>query len=362
MEVYDTPGLNDKDGLDEYYLCAIEDEIRTLQRASTLIMTLSVDEGIKNSSFDSLKTYKELFGKSIASMLLVVLTINEPADTEGLKFTKDLNWPTISGKRKEILEANVFCVSLHDLRLKKRSASHLTVKNILQSCRNMEMKIIESLEREYRDLRKSLQRKSVKLDDDIQYLLNRGWLRYQKLASDYSCCSTMKMLFKEDTLGKYDAFELKHSSPKNRLISAVTLGKVDRIRKVLLVVETAGPQSKKAWQEIKDMYRRKGTSTNCMQQFANIVKEQQLGLIVRDEGTFNKGMLGVHVYNLTVINPVSQAHEELMTYLERETGDQKFELREDMVNDLLKSVMKFSVGRNQPSSSKRTVEKSQDRK
>ncbi len=49
-EVYDTPGLNDKDKLDVYYQAAIEDKIVGLQQANALVLTVAVDAGITDST------------------------------------------------------------------------------------------------------------------------------------------------------------------------------------------------------------------------------------------------------------------------------------------------------------------------
>ncbi|CAN8064709.1 unnamed protein product [Agarophyton chilense] len=78
-DVYNTPGLNDKDGLDVWYEAAIEDHIKILQQKSSLIMTVNVDGGISRATFDSLDMYKKMFGEDMASMLILVPTVNEPA-------------------------------------------------------------------------------------------------------------------------------------------------------------------------------------------------------------------------------------------------------------------------------------------
>lgn len=88
-EVYDTPGLNDKDRLDVLCEAVIEDHIHTLQRASTLSMTINVDGRLNNSMRCALESYKKLFGEGSSSMLLVFLTVNEPATYDEQELSQD---------------------------------------------------------------------------------------------------------------------------------------------------------------------------------------------------------------------------------------------------------------------------------
>lgn len=161
-EIFDTPGFNDKDGLDILYHTAITDTIRTMQRASTLILTVDAQSGLNNSLKRCLNDYRDLFGESLARMLLVVLTIIEEADMEKLKDTTEFNKPSLKNIDSRIDLANVYCVSLGDLRSKSESDSHDVVDKILQKSREMPLRMIASLISVYKNAQKAIRTKSSK--------------------------------------------------------------------------------------------------------------------------------------------------------------------------------------------------------
>ncbi len=114
-EVYDTPGLNDKDKLDVYYQAAIEDKIVGLQQANALVLTISVDGGITDSTRRAIDEYKALFGQNMVRMLIVVLTTNESADKRACDHLIEMNMGTLVGLIDGITISNVKCISLEDL-------------------------------------------------------------------------------------------------------------------------------------------------------------------------------------------------------------------------------------------------------
>lgn len=139
-EICDTPGLYDKDDLDILYKADIEDNVRALQKASLYVMTIDVDGGLDSAAWKTLKTYKSLFGEPMISMLVLVLTINYPANTQKLLETIEINWPSITGENRDIAKSNIYAVSLKDLRSLEESCSHEVVRSLATLCREKPMK------------------------------------------------------------------------------------------------------------------------------------------------------------------------------------------------------------------------------
>lgn len=78
-----------------------------------------------------------MLGSSIASMMIVVLTTNEPANEHNLKVELGDNVPNISSLNKLIPKENIYCVSLKDLREKKNpplTKSSKTLDAIADNC------------------------------------------------------------------------------------------------------------------------------------------------------------------------------------------------------------------------------------
>lgn len=340
-EIFDTPGLNDKDGLDVFYQAAIEDQIRILQRASAFVMTVNVDAGITEATFTSLAAYKELFGESIASMLMIVLTSNEPADEGALDDLQEFNWPTISGLDHAIAKKNVFCLSLHDLRENQQSVSHKIVENIARACRNMELRMIESLSRRYNDIRQSLLARSLSANRQVQELMNDGWQAYESLARQYEGSKYVKMTTEED--GMLDGFVMKHASIKRRLVTVLSGGLVNCVRKVAITVVTVGSNAQRAWQEMIKTYSHERSHANLMWEFGDVVDRYDLGFCVQDKNIYHFGTLRVKPYTVTVFDPVTWAHDELAAHLKKMMADHREEFVPEVMCELLKLALPASV-------------------
>lgn len=341
-EIYDTPGLNDKDGLDLYYQTAIEDEIRKLQRASTLIMTVAADAGLTGSASNSLKVYKELFGEGLASMLLLVLTINEEGDKDYLEEVKEINCPTISKWDSEITEKNVYCVSLCDLRNGKDSPSHAVLRSIASRCRNMNMRIIESLANRYRNLRESLKDKTDTVHRQVQELMNEGWRAYEELARNYECSRQAMMTCAKDGAGNLNGFVIKESSLKLRAVTALSAGVVNRVRKTRILIYLNGRTANEAWQQMVERYKDQSNGSHLMWEFGDIVDKHGLGFMVKEQNMYYTGTLRVTPYSVVVFDPVNHAHEELACHLEKKLQQQD-ELRPDVLSELMTLSIPTSI-------------------
>ena len=342
-EIYDTPGLNDKDGLDVLYQAAIEDHITILQRASALVMTVSVDAGMTQSAFKSVAAYKTLFGDSIGSMLIVVLTVNETADAEELRDHLELNWPTVSGIDNRIMKKNVFCVSLFDLRGRTRSASHGVVNDIRLTCRAMPMKVIEAIEERFRQLQESMLKGSADVEKEVESIMNDGWQRYEYLSEQYEASAYAKLTGGCNSSGFVDGFVMKRTSTGKKVLAWTSLGMINTIRKDAIHIRPQGKTAERAWHKFVEKYGC-GDLHRCdlMWLFGNLLDDWGLGVIVSDRRTTFVGTLRVKRYDVRVFDPVNRTHEELrhllQTYLSQFQQEQEEELRPELIADMMRPI------------------------
>lgn len=343
-EVYDTPGLNDMNNLDAFYLTSIEDKIRILQRASALIMTVRVDGGITNSMFSSLDSYRKLFGDTAGSMVIVVLTINNAADKTELEKIKKRNWPTVSRLDRGLKIDSVFCVSLFDVRLDKTKTtgthSHLVVEQIAEKCRSMPMTLIESIKRQFFDLREALRQKSQNVDKHMDKVVNDGWQAYDQLTMQFEASPFVKM-----TSNKVRGFVMKKANLSAKVLAVSTAGIVNVMRKTVVTLYFSDEKVREIWQTFYKNNKAESSSSDLMQKFGDVIFEANLGVLVRDDGISHVGTLRVTSFSVKVFDPANLVLEQLVDHMHKitEASGQKF--APDVTQDLFEVVLPVAVKR-----------------
>ncbi|PXF40430.1 hypothetical protein BWQ96_09858 [Gracilariopsis chorda] len=340
-DYFDTPGLNDKDGLDVWYQSAIEDHIKTFQRASTLIMTVSADSGINGAAFQSLGNYKELFGQSMASMLIVVLTVNDAAEESELELVKALNLPTVAGLDARLDHQNVFCVSLYDLRHNYDSASRRTVQRIASRCKSMSMKLVEALADRYRSLQNALREKRGSLEKELTSLIDEGWQAYDQLTEQFENSAYVKLTADED--GWFDGFVMKKTSPSKKSMAFMTAGVLNRIRKFAIHVNHDSEISTSLWNRFLEENKSDRHNRDLMWFFGDLLDRKGLAVVVQELGTVLVGSLRVNRFTIRIFDPVHYTHDELHTYLQEKLDENAQCLRPEVLGTLLKSVVPAKV-------------------
>ena len=301
-EIYDTPGLNDKDHLDNYYLASIEDTIVAVNEINALVLTVSVSEGIKGSILDSIKTYKKLFGKRMTSLLFVVLTTNDRADEEECEELIDVHYSTIVGYISDLDKRNMLCVSLRDLRNGTDTYSHLVVSDLIRKCQSMELKIVESLMEDYADLVIHLRRNRRVTQEQLQKRIDNEWLQYEELRKEYESASYSKVCI--DNWGLVNGFVHKDCS---------------RITKKLLSVKTTihiAYTDIEIWRNFVRAERNSGDSTGAMRRFFDAIEKEGLAVIVEEMATRMCFAMKVRRHIIRLWNPRQDAAKALREFID----------------------------------------------
>lgn len=334
-EIFDTPGLSDKDGLDGLFQAFIEDHIRIYQKVNALVMTVSVDGGITKAMFDAFENYKKLFGDSMGTMCIIVLTINDYADKEDLDEVKENNWPTIARLDETLKRRNVFCVSLRDLRDEESSPSHNVIDEIMETCRSFPSRLIATLEKRYREIEESLKRNAEDTVRKTQELIDDGWMRYDRLAFEYKSSPFVKLCNGEwGNMG----FVMKKNSSWRKTAAILTGGVVNLIRKTMVQIKLTNEYSEALWAEfVNKWFKHHRDRKDLMQEFADFIFEKNLAFVVTDKGLRYFGTLRVHYHEVNVLNPTSDACEEVLRNMNmqlsgmEESGEFSKELKYDLI-------------------------------
>ena len=338
-EIYDTPGLSDKHGFFYWYQSAIEDQIATTQKVSSYIITVSVDAEITGSLRKSLKSYKKLFGSSMDSRMIVVLTTRKTATRRELQQYLELNSSHIL-RLANISKESVHCVSLRDLREYDKSASHDVVRKIAQKSRDMPMKVVEAFEKEYKELGKALSRKSNEFTKRFKKILGKEWPSFENIIDQFENKECTAMTEEGDRM---NGFVMSNSTKKNVAMKAVTLGVVDRVRKVAVHISPRGKKAKCAWQKFRKENRTKRHNSDLMRKFANELCTSGLGVIVKDVPIQRYDILRVKSYEVTIIDPVGLAREELAAYAQKKFQNGPQELSPELIDELTKKSIPSSI-------------------
>lgn len=242
-EYYDTPGLNDRDGLDPMYEAAIEDKIVTLKRVSTLVVTVSIDGGLTHSFDKALGEYQRLFGTDMFGMLIVVLTVNENISEQRAKHNIEINWPNIAGKSKLIRKSRVYCIGLKDLRDSVRSsgASGKALAGIHREILSGRLVLISSIREHYTALEQEIRTKKDLEENQVEKLVDDGWQCFEELEKKYLTKPHVKVG------EKVAGFVMKQDSVFRCLLKEATGGLCNTVRKYVIMVNPAGEKANKCW-------------------------------------------------------------------------------------------------------------------
>lgn len=310
MEVLDTPGLNDNNGLDTLYEAAIVDKIRALHRCSSLVMLIDVQAGPNNSMRRALQQYKAIFGESMVSMLVIILTLNEPASMDELNECKTLNWPTVSTLDTDLSENNVYCLSIHDLRTQSNSVSHDILRDVRRHCFSMPMTFIQSMRTQYYNIFESLKRRNSRIQLDLRQVLDDGWMAYDLLTEKFESSPYVKL-----TEGLFEGFVMKYTSFRTRLTSLLSVGVINLNRKVAIRVRAQNDRGRRAWRTFLTTYSSDRSNMNLMRTLGDHLDKMNLGVFVLETGTSRVASFSVKRYSVSIIDPTARAHEQLFEYL-----------------------------------------------
>ena len=309
-EIYDTPGLNDKDHLDPYYIASIEDTIVAVNEVSALVLTISVGEGIKGSILDCIETYKKLFGTRMTSLLFIVLTTNDEADEEDCEEWIDLNYDTIVGYIPGLNKKNVLCVSLPDLRNGTDTYSHMVVSRLMQKCRSMRLTIVESLMEELADLEINLREKRVATQAQVQKCVNDGWLKYERLMKEYESASYSKVC--SDHLGFVNGFVYKHCNPKTRVLTAASAFLYHPTPKNAVHISYSHSEF---WDKFVQSEKQNSDDSGAMRRFGDTIEREGLAVLVEEMASTFVGTRKVRRHVIRLWSPHVRAVKPLKEFI-----------------------------------------------
>lgn len=315
-EVYDTPGLNDKDGLDVYYQASIEDKIIALQLANSLVLTIAVDSGITNSTRLAIEEYESLFGRNMVNMLIIVLTTNDSASRKECDFLIEKNWPTIASLVDGITLSNVMCVSLHDLRSSEESYSHSAVADLLLRCQSMPLKMIDSLSEKYSKIRCNMLKEKGQIHYDLAEITKDGWTAYDELTENYESAPEVKVTDMCEI-----GFVYKRTSTAKKLLSVVSLGACNLIRKFAVHVEFTDPDDEIIWDKFLNLELT--NSHDAMRVFGDMLEEEGLAVQVKVGNPTKIGTLLVRRSYVSVFNPERNARNRIAKFIDKLPAKEK---------------------------------------
>ncbi|KAI0557263.1 P-loop containing nucleoside triphosphate hydrolase [Gracilaria domingensis] len=342
IDVFDTPGLNDGDNLDVWYQAAIEDHIQIMQQASTLVMTVSIGEGIKGNVHNTLDSYRELFGESMASMLILILTESESADEEELEELKEDNRSRWIQFDSRLQERNVYCVSLRDLRESGDSASHKVLEGIVDRCKGMPLQLIQSLVEKRNELKEAISDARKGLEVQVEELVNNGWQTYEHLAGVYASSSKYtKLTMSSD--GWFDGMVMKKTSMARRLLAYGTIGIVNRIQKTAIQVQCLGKMASEVWGEFLQEKNSSRYNQSLMAELGDRIYNKGLAVVVQDLGFHRILTLNVHRYSVTIFHPTSYVKVELIDLLQAVVDGEARDLRQEVIDELMEKAISAPV-------------------
>lgn len=314
-EVYDTPGLNDVNGLDMLYAANIEDTIRSIQLVSSYVMAVSADEGVKNAMFQAMQNYKELFGESMGKKLIVLLTVNKPADEKALKHRINLNKTYIKKMDKDIPMDRVFCVSLHDLRDPSQnwSFSHQIIERIANECRDMRLELVETIRKELEALQANIKKKVSMVEERLGYVINSGWLAFNDLVNEYEESEFTKMT----TLvtGFFNGFAMKKATKMSKLTAVASLGLLNPRSKTALHVFAMNERAMKAYINFMNKNERRSRHSGLLAEFSKFLKDEKFSVSVKPLRTLRNGTIRLRRFSITILDAENEKLRDLVKHL-----------------------------------------------
>lgn len=333
IALYDTPGLDDTNGLDVFYESCIKEYIVTEEQVSTFLMTVDVSNRLKDSDLRSFQQYKELFGEKFASMLLIVLTISYEASQSDLDETIDENWSFIHSFDSDIQKRNVHCVSLHDLReSSSRTASHQVVDQIRTKLREMPLVKTQMaknrLDKLYRHVRQAHDVYKIQVDE----MKRIGGLNFRKLTEEYEESGYCKLV----THKPFEGFVCQRLSVIGTLV-AVATGRVFKDMNIIgrSVIEIICLKKEdtclEAWYTFKSQHMDSRYDKNLLRLFSNFLRDEELAVSVvkRDAGIIKRRYCTY--YQVTIIDPATRLHSQLKEHLDNVLVGKMEKLRTEIV-------------------------------
>lgn len=338
-EVYDTPGLFDRDDLDVLYKADIEDHIRALQRASTVIMTINVEKGIDSAVWSSLQVYREMFGSTMFTMLVVVLTINEAGSTEILNDIVDFHWADITGASRDIVRENVFAVSLKDLRELNESRSHEVVEYIAKLSRQNPMQPLGAFVNHFNAIRTAINSKAGSVSEYYQELLNTGWNTYEKLTKQYE--GSARVCMKSRGAGAFNGFIMKGGASAS--VGGNTFTKWIRSGKTVLTVKTSCPRSQEAWSEFALQYKEKRNRSDLMWKLGDRLYRNGFGVIVRRGVCHQHFGYSIERHEVFIFQPSEKAQQKVNRALYDLTNECAEELSQGAIAEIANEALPIAL-------------------
>lgn len=299
LQVIDTPGVSDKDNLDIYYRALLEDKIIEVMEASILVITVDGSQGINKLFHSSFELYKKLFGSKLKEMLYVIITLTEPADKKKCDDKIDLNTPSIIGATSEDVMA-IQCISLHDLREKNDSYSHLCIKQLKEAAVSMDMKPIHVVEESLEKMKKSMSIHEERVLNEVYGVVDMHWKTYDGICEKFEKAPKKAICSAERS---YDGF----------LYRADKFGKFYWVRESIILHFHSDP----AKRLFESFYSRDFLSTQeneLMQMFGDELKKEGFAVLIRFSDTKYKGQLKVRETKVIVFDPRVQAYERIKAY------------------------------------------------
>ena len=318
LEVYDTPGLNDREKLDVFFKACIEDKIVEVQRASAIILMVAADERIKGNLEDTFKDYQKLFGSQISKMLIVVLTtLRENATKETTEKMIEDNYESIKGYIDTITDNDVYSLSLSDLRNNRQSYSQNVVAKITSRCQNQELKMIEALKDKYEKIWDELKVRSVHAIAGVNEMVKDGWIRFESMATEFETASRRTVLTNYNK--KRFIWKTSHQAIPWILVKSILDVKLGN----------SGEQGNQTWKEFASNEEYK-SAVDALNILGDIAEKNGLSVQIRENKKFSLNLTATY-YEATLINPTVEAYIQYLSILEKVKAKEDFS--EDVKND-----------------------------
>lgn len=340
--VYDTPGLDDTNGLDTFYISCIKDYIAVEQRVSSFILAMDAENRLAASTLNSVNEYKELFGDKIMSMLIIVLTVDEPASKSDLENCIEDNWPSLVRLGQEIIESNVYCVSLHDLRERTETPSHVVIEEIRLRIRQMPLVMTQYLENNLKTLLEGVNEAYRKREIQVQVMKEDGFQKLDALTERYEGSGYTKMLNHRNFQGflfqKASTIRSILLGPSNLFVRQEIIGRT------FIEIKSLEAEGFKVWQCFKDLYRDNRKDRTLLWHFGKFLEEENLAVTVTaaDLGVIRKHFYTY--YQITIFDPMTELHMDLKRHLDNVLGGKMETLRPEIIDFMVQENIIRSDG------------------
>lgn len=329
-EYYDTPGLNDRDGLDPMYEAAIEDKIVTLQRVSTLVVTVSIDGGLTGSFDNALKQYRKLFGTDMFGMLIVVLTVNDNISDKEAEENIEINWPNIAGKSTMIRRDRVYCIGLKGLRDGAGGSGEQSLSRIRREILRDRMVLISSIRQHHAKLQADIRKKKQLEEAEVSDLIDNGWQTFEELEKLYWTKPYVKVA--EYTLS---GFVMKQGGVARMTVSLLSGGMINKVRKYAINVVTAGSRSIQCWLDFLEKVPPGSHDCDALTIFGDMIDKRGLAVLVSEDPSSHVGTMRLTSWTLTVIDPTARIGETVLEYIGKMLEESEADIREDIAQELI---------------------------